>query len=215
LTQAAPNCHSGPTSGDPKLCRREGRRLQIERLEIDGPLLITPSKHGDQRGFFSEVFRADVLLAHGVAGFVQDNHAYSAQRGVLRGLHYQAPPSAQGKLVHCVRGAIRDVAVDVRRGSPTFGRHVCVELSAANWLQIWVPPGFAHGYVTLEPDTEVLYKVTSYFDPAAERGIAWDDPALGIDWRLTASQVILSDKDRRNPRLADVEVPFTFEAAAP
>jgi dTDP-4-dehydrorhamnose 3,5-epimerase len=191
-----------------------GLRLQIERLQIDGPLLITPSKHGDARGFFSEVFRADVLTAHGVnAAFVQDNHAYSAQSGVLRGLHYQLPPSAQGKLVHCVRGAVLDVAVDIRLGSPTFARHVCIELSAANWRQIWIPPGFAHGYVTLEPDTEVLYKVTSYFDPAAERGIAWDDPVLGIDWGLAASQANLSAKDRRNPRLADVVVPFTYEAA--
>ena len=187
--------------------------MQIQPLEIDGLLSITPSKHGDARGFFSEVFRADILALHGVeVEFVQDNHAFSAQRGVLRGLHYQTPPSAQGKLVHCPRGAILDVAVDIRRGSPTFARHVCVELSAANWRQIWVPPGFAHGYVTLEPDTEVLYKVTRYYDPAADRGIAWDDPALGIDWRLPGSQVMLSAKDRQNPRLAEVEVPFTYEA---
>jgi dTDP-4-dehydrorhamnose 3,5-epimerase len=188
--------------------------LQIQRLEIDGLLLIAPSKHGDDRGFFSEVFRADILALHGVdAPFVQDNHAFSAQAGVLRGLHYQAPPSAQGKLVHCPRGAILDVAVDIRRGSPSFGRHAAVELSAANWRQFWVPPGFAHGYVTLLPASEVLYKVTTYYDPAAERGIAWDDPALGIDWRLSASQMILSAKDQRNPPLAESEPPFTYEAA--
>jgi dTDP-4-dehydrorhamnose 3,5-epimerase len=187
--------------------------LQIQRLEIDGLLLITPSKHGDERGFFSEVFRVDMLAQHGLdIAFVQDNHAFSAQVGVLRGLHYQAPPSAQGKLVRCPHGAILDVAVDIRRGSPSFGRHVSVELSAMNWRQLWVPPGFAHGYVTLEPDTEVLYKVTTYYDPAAERGIAWDDPALGIDWRLSPARVILSGKDRRNPPLAQVEVPFTYEA---
>jgi dTDP-4-dehydrorhamnose 3,5-epimerase len=188
--------------------------LQIECLEIDGLIVITPSKHGDDRGFFSEVFRSDLLSEHGVeAKFVQDNHAMSAQRGVVRGLHYQAPPSAQGKLVRCGRGAILDVAVDIRHGSPSFGKHVATELSRANWRQIWVPPGFAHGYVTLEPDCEVLYKTTSYYDPAAERGVAWDDPALGIDWRLSASEVILSAKDRRNPRLADLEADFTYEAA--
>jgi len=188
--------------------------LQIQRLEIDGLQLITPSKHGDERGFFSEVFRADFLAQHGVdAAFAQDNHAFSAQAGVLRGLHYQAPPSAQGKLVHCPRGAVLDVAVDIRRGSPSFGQHVSVELSAANWRQLWVPPGFAHGYVTLQPDTVVLYKVTTYYDPTADRGIAWDDPALGIDWRLSASEVTLSAKDQRNPPLAEVEVPFTYAAA--
>jgi dTDP-4-dehydrorhamnose 3,5-epimerase len=176
-------------------------------------LLLTPSKHGDERGFFSEVFRADVLSRHGIdAVFVQDNHAASARRGVVRGLHYQVPPHAQGKLVRCARGAILDVVVDIRQGSPSIGRHVATELSAANWRQIWVPPGFAHGYATLLPDTEVLYKVTSCYDPAAERGIAWDDPALGIDWRIAASEAILSPKDRRNPRLAEAEVAFTWRA---
>ena len=187
--------------------------MQIKHLEIDGLLLITPSKHGDDRGFFSEVFRLDAFVERGVdAVFVQDNHASSAGRGVVRGLHYQAPPSAQGKLVRCARGAILDVAVDIRRGSPTFARHVATELSASNWRQIWVPPGFAHGYVTLEPDSEVLYKTTSYYDPAAERGIAWDDPSLGIEWQLGTSEAILSDKDRRNPRLADLGIAFTYEA---
>ena len=187
--------------------------MQIHPLEIRDVLLITPSKHGDDRGFFSEVFRLDIFVERGVdAVFVQDNHASSAERGVVRGLHYQLPPGAQGKLVRCPRGAILDVAVDIRHGSPSFGRHVATELSASNWRQIWVPPGFAHGYVTLEPDSEVLYKTTSYYDPAAERGIAWDDPSLGIDWRLGTSEAMLSDKDRRNPRLADIEAAFTFEA---
>jgi dTDP-4-dehydrorhamnose 3,5-epimerase len=186
--------------------------LRIESLDIVELLLITPSKHGDDRGFFSEVFRHDLLFERGVdAQFVQDNHASSAERGVVRGLHYQTPPSAQGKLVRCARGAILDVAVDIRLGSPTFGRHVATELSAANWRQIWVPPGFAHGYVTLEPDCEVLYKTTSYYDPAAERGIAWDDPSLDIDWQVGTSEAILSEKDRRNPRLADLEPAFTYE----
>ena len=184
--------------------------MQIDRLDIPDILVITPTRHTDARGFFSEVFRSEWLAPYGVnAPFVQENHAFSAQRGVLRGLHYQAPPSAQGKLLRCLKGAILDVVVDIRHGSPTFGRHVSVESSAANWRQIWIPPGFAHGYVTLEPNTEVLYKVTAYYDPAAERGVAWDDPALGIDWRLPAAGMIIADKDLRNPPLAEAEVAFT------
>ncbi len=162
--------------------------MQIERLEIPDLLLVTPRKHSDQRGFFSETFRADVFAGSGTdASFVQDNHVHSTQKGVLRGLHFQTPPHAQGKLIRCTRGAILDVAVDIRVGSPTYGRHVAVELSAANWRQLWVPPGFAHGYLTLEDDCEVIYKVTDYYAPEFERGIAWDDPALAINWRLPAT----------------------------
>jgi dTDP-4-dehydrorhamnose 3,5-epimerase len=185
--------------------------LRFERLDIPDLLCISPTKHGDQRGFFSEVFRADLFAEHGVIEpFVQDNHVHSAQPGVLRGLHYQLPPSGQGKLVRCVRGAVLDVAVDVRNGSPTFGRHVALELSAANWRQIWIPVGFAHAYVTLEPDCEVIYKTTGYYDPAAERGLAWDDPALGIDWRFDRSELTISAKDLDNPRLADLGFAFRF-----
>ncbi len=185
--------------------------MKVERLSIPDVLVLQPRKHGDDRGFFSEVFRASALAEFGVTEpLVQDNHAFSAQRGVLRGLHFQVPPSAQGKLVRCVRGAILDVAVDIRVGSPTFGRHVSAVISAANWLQIWVPPGFAHGYVTLEPDTEVIYKVTAYYDPAADRGIAWDDPALGVDWGLGRDEVILSEKDKLHPRLAEAPAVFTY-----
>jgi dTDP-4-dehydrorhamnose 3,5-epimerase len=185
--------------------------MKIERLEIEGILLLKPIKHGDQRGFFSETFRVDVLKSHGVADtFVQDNHVYSAQRGVLRGMHYQTPPHAQGKLVRCPRGAILDVCVDIRLGSPTYGRHVAVELSASNWHELWVPSGFAHGYVTLEEHCEVVYKVTDYYAPDCDRGIAWDDPALKIDWRIANSELILSDKDRRQPRLADATPAFHF-----
>jgi len=185
--------------------------MDIQSLAIPEVKLLQPTKHGDQRGFFSEIFRDDLLARHGVGGpFVQDNHVYSASRGVLRGLHFQKPPHAQGKLVRCVRGAILDVAVDVRAGSPSFGRHVAVEISAANWAQIWVPPGFAHGYVTLEPDCEIIYKVTDYYAPGSETGIAWDDPDLGIDWRLNAPDLVLSDKDRVNPRLAEITTPFAY-----
>ena len=183
--------------------------MDVKRLQIPDLLLLSSQRHGDERGFFSEVFRVDVFERLGVtAPFVQDNHVRSAQRGVLRGLHYQTPPHAQGKLVRCARGAILDVAVDIRRGSSTFGQHVAVELSEADWRQIWVPPGFAHGYITLSPECEVIYKVTAYYEPASERGIAWDDPALGIDWGMTAAQIVLSAKDQNNPTLAEVDVPF-------
>ena len=178
-------------------------------------LSLLPTQHSDQRGFFSEVYRGDVFAAHGhTEPFVQDSHVFSAHRGVLRGLHFQLGPSAQGKLVRCTRGAILDVSVDIRTGSPTFGRHVALELSAANWRQIWVPVGFAHAYVTLEPDCEVIYKTTSYYDPAAERGLAWDDPALGIDWRFSAEELTISAKDLKNPRLADLGPAFSYSGAA-
>jgi dTDP-4-dehydrorhamnose 3,5-epimerase len=185
--------------------------MQIERLDIPDILLVKPTKHGDRRGFFSETFRADAFAVHGVeAAFVQDNHVHSAQKGVLRGLHFQLPPHAQGKLVRCTRGAILDVGVDIRVGSPTYGRHVAVELSAANWHQLWIPSGFAHGYITLEDNCETIYKVTDYYAPECDRGIAWNDPALGIDWQLPASEVILSDKDRQQPALAEAAPAFHF-----
>jgi dTDP-4-dehydrorhamnose 3,5-epimerase len=185
----------------------------IERLEIADIVLVTPKKHADQRGFFSETYRADVLAAHGIeARFVQDNHVRSTQKGVLRGLHFQLPPHAQGKLVRCSRGSILDVGVDIRVGSPTFGQHVAIELSAANWRQLWIPPGFAHGYLTLEDDCEVIYKVTDYYAPECDRGIAWDDPALSIDWRIATADIILSDKDRKQPRLDAAAPAFYFNS---
>lgn len=183
--------------------------MKVERCAIPDVLLIEPARHGDARGFFSEVWSRRSLAAHGLdVEFVQDNHAHSAQKGVLRGLHFQRPPSAQGKLVRVARGAILDVAVDIRAGSPTYGQHVAVELSAENWRQLWVPRGFAHGYLTLEPDTEVLYKTDAYYDREADGAIAWDDPAFGIAWPVPAGSVILSDKDRNAPRLADIATPF-------
>jgi dTDP-4-dehydrorhamnose 3,5-epimerase len=185
--------------------------VQIEPLEIEDILVIAPTKHGDHRGFFSETYRSDLLRTHGLnVDFVQDNHVHSTERGVLRGLHFQTPPHAQGKLVRCVRGSILDVGVDVRGGSPTFGRHVAIELSATNWKQLWLPPGFAHGYITLEPDCEVIYKVSDYYARECEAGIAWDDPNLGIDWRISTADLVLSDKDRNNPRLADIAPPFHY-----
>ena len=189
-----------------------GGLMQVERFEIEDIFVIIPAQHGDHRGFFSETYRESFLSTQGVnANFVQDNHVYSAESGVLRGLHYQTPPHPQGKLLRCVRGAILDVGMDIRKGSPTYGRHVAVELSAANWKQLWVPPGFAHGYVTLDAHCEVIYRVTDYWAPDCERGIAWDDPSLGIDWRVSPTKLILSDRDRRNPRLADVEPSFLYK----
>src|SRR6476659_3656575 len=161
--------------------------MQIERLEIPDILLVTPTKYGDVRGFFSATYRADAFAANGLdAHFVQDNHVLSVQKGVVRGLHFQSPPHAQGKLVRCTRGSILDICVDIRGGSLTYGRHIAVELSARNWHQLWIPAGFAHGYVTLENECEVIYKVTDYYVPECDRGIAWDDPALAIDWRIAA-----------------------------
>lgn len=186
--------------------------MQIERLAIPDVIVFTPRKHGDERGYFCETFRRDLLVEQGVdVDFVQDNHAHSLHRGVLRGLHFQAPPHAQGKLVRCARGAILDVAVDIRRGSPTFGYHVAEELSEANGRQIWVPPGFAHGYVTLEANCDVVYKTTAYYNPASEGGLAWNDPALGIDWRVESSALIIAGKDQHYPSLA--EAPLIFDYA--
>ena len=181
--------------------------MTVTPCAIPEVLLIEPVRHGDARGFFSEVWSRRFLAQHGLdVDFVQDNHAFSAQPGVLRGLHFQRPPTAQGKLIRVARGAILDVAVDIREGSPTYGQHVAEVLSAANWRQLWVPRGFAHGYVTLEPDTEVLYKTDAYYDRATDAGIAWNDPAFGIDWGI--AEPILSEKDRNAARLAEIPAPF-------
>lgn len=183
--------------------------MKVERLAIPDVLLIEPRRFGDARGFFSEVWSRRSLAEAGLnVEFLQDNHSLSTEVGVVRGLHFQKPPSAQGKLVRVVRGAILDIAVDIREGSASYGQHVARVLSAENWQQLWVPRGFAHGFCTLEPDTEVLYKVDAYYDRAADAGIAWDDPALGIEWAVDLSEAILSEKDRAAPRLADIAPPF-------
>ena len=191
--------------------------MHTQQLDIPEVLLLTPKKHGDERGFFSEVYNRRALAAAGVhTDFVQDNHSFSPQRGTVRGLHFQAPPHAQHKLVRVVRGAVYDVAVDLRRGSPSYGRHVATILSAAAWNQLFVPAGFAHGLMTLEPDTEILYKVSAYYAPSHDHGILWNDPALGIDWPLAERDAILSDKDQHHPPLKDFgESPFLYEPSAP
>ncbi|MBV8092560.1 MAG: dTDP-4-dehydrorhamnose 3,5-epimerase [Acetobacteraceae bacterium] len=183
--------------------------MKVEQLNIPEVLLITPARHGDERGFFSETWVESRYAALGITGrFIQDNHAKSAARGTLRGLHLQIAPNPQGKLVRVIRGAIWDVAVDVRASSPTFGRHAAAMLSADNWQQLWVPVGFLHGYCTLEPDTEVIYKVTGDYDRSAERGVIWNDPDLALPWPLAAEHVRLSGKDKELPRLADCPVWF-------
>lgn len=176
----------------------------VEPTAIPDVLLLTPSRFLDDRGFFSETWNEQRFAEAGIPGpFVQDNHARSADRGVVRGLHLQIAPSEQGKLIRVVRGSIWDVAVDIRPGSPTYGKHVGVVLSAENWQQLWIPAGLLHGYCTLEPDTEVIYKVTTPWDRQAERGVIWNDPALAVPWPIAATEAILSDKDRVLPCLAE------------
>ena len=178
--------------------------MKTESLAIPEVLLLTPRQFADSRGVFIETWNAERYAALGIPGpFVQDNQSLSVLRGTVRGLHLQVAPNAQGKLVRCVRGAIWDVAVDVRPGSPTFGQHVAAELSASNWRQLWIPGGFLHGFCTLEPDTEVAYKVTAPYDRDAERGVVWNDPALALPWPIGAADAVLSDKDLELPRLSD------------
>jgi dTDP-4-dehydrorhamnose 3,5-epimerase len=185
----------------------------FERAAIDGVMLIIPKRFGDLRGYFVETFRSDLFESEiGPFTFVQDNRSFSARVGTVRGLHYQLRPRAQGKLVSCPEGALLDVAVDIRAGSLTYGRSVMVELSAENACQLWVPPGFAHGFCTLRPDTVISYKVTDFRSPEHERGLAWDDPALGIDWPITPEEAILSEKDRMHPKLADIDANFVYVA---
>ena len=180
---------------------------EIRPTGLEGVLEIVPIRFGDARGFFSETYNAAHLARAGInLTFVQDNHSLSARRGVLRGLHYQLPPRAQDKLVRVVRGAIFDVAVDIRKGSPTFAKWVGIELSAEKWNQLLIPRGFAHGFVTLTENTEVVYKVTDYYSPDQDRSIRYDDPDLAIDWPVADGELQLSDKDRIAPRLAQSEV---------
>jgi dTDP-4-dehydrorhamnose 3,5-epimerase len=191
-------------------------RLPTIRCEIPDPAMpeikvLTPRRFGDDRGFFSEVYNAGELRALGVGlPFVQDNHSRSAAVGTVRGLHYQAPPFAQDKLVRVTCGAILDVAVDIRRNSPTFGRWVAVVISAELWNQLFIPVGFAHGFCTIEPNTEVLYKVTNFYSPDHDRGIAWDDPALAIAWPVKPEEAVLSLKDRALPPLAAARACFSY-----
>jgi dTDP-4-dehydrorhamnose 3,5-epimerase len=185
--------------------------MQIETTRLPGVLVLTPARFGDARGFFSESWNRRTLEKAGLdlPEFVQDNHSISHKTGTLRGLHYQAPPHAQGKLVRCGRGSLFDVAVDARVGSPTYGQWFGTELSFENGRQLWVPAGCLHGFVTREPDTEVVYKCTDYFDAGADGAVRWD--SLGIDWGV--DEPVLSDKDSRAPAFADWTSPFRWESA--
>src|SRR3712207_6008768 len=175
-------------------------------------ILLNDRRFGDDRGWFAETYSERAMAALGIAcHFVQDNHSYSKAVGTLRGLHFQRPPSAQAKLVRCLKGRIFDVAVDLRKGSPTYGRHVAVELSAENARQIFVPMGFAHGFVTLSPDTEVAYKVSAFYDPSADAGLRWNDPTIPIPWPLPDAGPVLSARDTALPLLDDFDSPFPYD----
>lgn len=183
--------------------------MEIERTAIPDVMLFTPKRFGDVRGFFSETFNKRTMAEAGIGlDFVQDNHSLSAEKGVVRGLHFQIPPRAQDKLVRVTRGAIFDVAIDLRKSSPTYGQHVSAVISAENWRQIWVPKGFAHGFCTLEPNTEVIYKVTDTYAPEYDRGLAWNDPTLAIAWPVAAGEAVLSGKDHTHPAFAGFTSPF-------
>lgn len=180
--------------------------LELRPLQLEGLIEIRPPRFGDGRGFFSEVWREDRLAEAGITvRFVQDNHSFSTVRGVLRGLHYQLPPAAQDKLVRVTRGSVFDVAVDIRTGSPTFGQWAGLVLSASEWNQLFVPKGFAHGFVTLEEDCEVLYKVSAPFAPELDRAIRFDDPDIGIEWPVDRAVQILSDRDQNAASLREAE----------
>lgn len=188
--------------------------MKIEETALDGVKIITPARHGDTRGFFSESWSRRALADHGIdIDFVQDNHSLSARAGTVRGLHFQSPPHAQDKLVRCGRGCLYDVAVDVRRGAPTYGQWVGVELSFENGRQLLVPRGFLHGFATRAPDTEIVYKCSDIYAPECDGAVRWDDPDLGIDWGVGAD-AILSDKDAAAQAFADFDSPFTWEARA-
>ena len=187
--------------------------MDVRKTAIDGVLVVTPRRFGDDRGWFMETWNREKLTSAGAPDveWVQDNHSYSAKRGVVRGLHYQRPPNAQDKLVRCVRGRVLDVAVDIRAGSPTFGEHVALELTAEGGEQLLVPRGFAHGFCTLEPDCEVLYKVSGRYSPADDRGIRWDDAELGVAWPVDPRDAVLSEKDAALPAFADAERCFIYD----
>jgi dTDP-4-dehydrorhamnose 3,5-epimerase len=185
--------------------------MKIESLAIPEVLLITPPRFADSRGFFSETWSETKLKTAGFSQhFLQDNQSLSTQPGTIRGLHCQIAPSIQGKLVRVIRGSIWDVAVDIRHGSPTYGQHVAATLSTENWQQLWIPGGFLHGFCTLEPNTEVIYKVTGDYDKAAERAVIWDDPSLALPWPVEPGKELLSDKDKVLPKLADCEKWFSL-----
>lgn len=186
--------------------------MKVTPLRLPEVLLVTPPRFSDNRGFFSETYNFTRMSDAGITQpFVQDNQSLSRTKGVVRGLHCQLDPFAQGKLVRVTQGAIWDVAVDARTGSPTYGQWAGAELSADNWSQLWIPPGFLHGFVTLADDTEVQYKCTALYNKASERSVRWDCPELGIDWPVEPGKAILSEKDLEAPGFSAAEGWFGFQ----
>jgi dTDP-4-dehydrorhamnose 3,5-epimerase len=185
--------------------------MKIDKTKLDGVLIVTPNIIKDERGYFAETFRQDVFdNSSANVSFVQDNQALSVKANVVRGLHFQRPPFAQAKLIRVLRGRILDIAFDMRKGSPTFGRHLAIELSAKNMKQLFIPEGFAHGYLTLEPGVEIAYKVSAMYSPAHDHGIFWADPSLELPWPVNIDQAILSAKDEKLPLFNEVESPFVY-----
>ncbi len=190
----------------------EDKELQIEKTKLAGVFVLTPKRFGDERGFFSESWSAREMAAQDLDfTWVQDNHSLSVQTGTVRGLHFQSPPHAQAKLVRCGRGAFFDVAVDIRRGSPTYGQWVGEELSYENGKQMLVPTGFLHGFATRQPETEIIYKCSDYYAPECDGAVRFDCPTIGIDWGLGDLEPVLSDKDAAAQGLADFDSPFVWE----
>ncbi len=186
----------------------------FQTTALDGVMIVTPRRFCDERGWFCETYSRRAFDAAGIdADFVQDNQSFSRPAGTVRGLHFQRPPQAQAKLVRVLRGAIRDVAVDIRRGSPTYGRWVAVELGAADGRQLFIPAGFLHGFVTLEPETEVAYKCDAFYAPDCEGAVHWNDPDLAIDWGIDPAAAVLSPKDAAAPAFRDLDSPFRMEDA--
>lgn len=186
--------------------------LEIKQTPLSGVLRLSPLRFGDNRGFFCETWNKERMAKLGIScDFVQDNQSLSTEAGTVRGLHFQSPPHAQTKLVRCGRGAVLDVAVDIRKGSPTFGQWVAEELSAENGYQLLVPEGFLHGFVTLQPDTEVLYKCTDFYSPECDGAVRFDDQDIGIDWGIDPARAVLSEKDIAAPQLKDLDSPFVWE----
>tara|TARA_R100000789_G_scaffold55084_1_gene53743 strand:- start:1738 stop:2328 length:591 start_codon:yes stop_codon:yes gene_type:complete len=189
--------------------------MQIEQTNLPGVVILTPARHGDTRGFFSESWNRRRMQEAGITiDFVQDNHSLSEQVGTVRGLHFQSPPHAQAKLVRCGRGALYDVAVDIRRGSPTYGQWVGVDLSFENGRQLLIPEGFLHGFVTRAPMTEIIYKCSDYYAPECDGAVRFDDPEINIDWGIDPAAAVLSGKDAKAPLLREFVSPFVYEAKA-
>ena len=189
--------------------------MKIKDTALQGVKLITPRRFADQRGFFAETWNANVFAEAGIElEFMQDNHSISKTTGTVRGLHFQAPPYCQAKLVRCGKGRLFDVAIDIRKGSLTYGKWVGYELSSENGLQVLIPSGFAHGFMTLEPSTEIAYKCSNFYFPKAEGTLRWDDPAIGIEWPLSVIAPALSEKDAATPSLEGFDSPFSMESEA-